>query len=193
MRAPQHPTFWCAEILWRPLLLISLSSLTRITSQTCSSGNYISLNCPSGFSLFPGSSNCYRYFSTLSTWYAAQAACVSQGWHLVTIQSESENSFVATLQVYGVAWIGYYLPIRYADHGTGWVWTETGTNLNGYTDWCPGEPNDGGGGTPQQNCASMYGSRDNDRSTCFMGRRLVRKSLHSTSHILFYFCYIRRH
>ncbi|MFN4242284.1 MAG: C-type lectin domain-containing protein [Tepidisphaerales bacterium] len=94
--------------------------------------------------------NGYSYYIlTESSWTAAQAEAVSLGGHLVTIRNAAENQWIFdTFAAFGGVdrnlWIGMN---DVAVDGT-FVW------VNGdpvtYTNWAPGEPNNGGGGQAEQ-------------------------------------------
>lgn len=82
----------------------------------------------------------YLFVTTPKTWEQAQTYCSILGYHLVTIDDASEESFLNTQEAYrGLAnwWIGYN------DRGIEgwWVWTYGWSN---YTNWYTpsNEPND---------------------------------------------------
>ncbi len=82
-----------------------------------------------------------------SSWGDAEAAAVSLGGHLVSINGQSENEFVR--QVFGSGtWIGL---MRIADGGDTFVWS-SGDAL-GYTNWSSFEPNNSGG---HENAVELY-------------------------------------
>lgn len=68
------------------------------------------------------------------TWGEAKALAESYGVHLVTVNDEAENSFLAREfdSAFGNPWIGLN------NLGGSWVWAD-GTKL-GFTNWAPGEP-----------------------------------------------------
>jgi hypothetical protein len=89
-----------------------------------------------------------------STWTEAQAKAVQLGGHLVTVNDAGENAWlVDTFCNFGgqprSLWIGFN---DAAQEGT-WVWV-SGQPV-GFTNWRPGEPNDGNGSG--ENYAYIYG------------------------------------
>lgn len=97
----------------------------------CDNGNYIP-----GF-VFMGSLNGSQYYcsTTSATWPQAKAVCESKGGHLVSINSQEENNYLANILTLQSAWIGL------SDHLSegSFKWTN-GDALN-YTNWYPGQPN----------------------------------------------------
>ncbi|XP_033103295.1 C-type Lectin CRL-like [Anneissia japonica] len=102
--------------------------------------------CPTYWVPYGGS--CYRVFSYLKTWHAAESFCSTSSesrGHLVTISSFVENRFVATLwrTSHGVSsgtdtyWIGL------KRWGHSWRWSDRSTYR--YRNWFTGEPNNHGG------------------------------------------------
>jgi hypothetical protein len=91
----------------------------------------------------------YEFFSSEKTWAAADSACKAVNAHLVTLNSEAENSYIASMipSNYMRAWIGL------TDAGTegNWRWV-TGEPLS-YTSWSAGEPNNYDGA---ENWAHIY-------------------------------------
>lgn len=80
----------------------------------------------------------YYYVCPAAPWAAAQANCKAVGGNLVTINNAAENSFIDALTgdgAKGSYWIGYN---DVAAEGN-FVWASGETP--GYTDFCPGEPN----------------------------------------------------
>ena len=83
------------------------------------------------------------------TWGEARSLAESMGGHLATITSSAENQFVASLVTeYGSGaleryWLGGYRtdPAGAIDPTANWAWV-TGETW-GYTNWAPGEPNNG--------------------------------------------------
>ena len=71
-------------------------------------------------------------------WTDAKKKCESLGGHLVTITTESEQTFIETLNTNGLSlWIG-----GYRENENDWKWV-TGEDWD-YTNWGDGEPNDQG-------------------------------------------------
>jgi glucose/arabinose dehydrogenase len=82
----------------------------------------------------------YRLTNTAKTWEEAQTEAQSQGGNLVTINDAAEEAWLR--QTFGTTeglWIG--ITDRTVEGQFRWVNGETVT----YTNWAPGEPNNGGG------------------------------------------------
>lgn len=85
-------------------------------------------------------------------WYSAQAAAVGMGGHLATISSGAENTFVHSLVGSNAA---FWLPNDGAGNTEGpWLggiqwsendpWSWVTSEVFGYSNWAPGEPNNWG-------------------------------------------------
>ncbi len=84
----------------------------------------------------------YRYFVHPVSWAEADVYCRNLGGHLVTISDAAENEFVRLMMQnggYGEAWIGS----NDIGHVGTYTWV-TGEPFT-YSNWSPGEPNNGGG------------------------------------------------
>ncbi|WP_162179646.1 lectin-like protein [Solidesulfovibrio alcoholivorans] len=92
----------------------------------------------------------YKIFTTVKTWTDAKTDCESQGGHLATITSDSENNFLinnlSTLS--DNIWIG----ASDAENEGTWQWL-TGESWS-YTNWYPGEPNSYQGNN--EDCLQAY-------------------------------------
>ena len=106
-------------------------------------------------------------------WVEAQlraAARGSCGWHLVTITSEAEDSFVFSLianrdkffviETPPVAgpWLGGFQRNSTAEPDGKWRWV-TNENFE-YTNWDGGEPNNNGAGCPPELCVGVLGGNE---------------------------------
>lgn len=82
-----------------------------------------------------------HYYSQVNglTWADSEAYAVARGGHLVTINDQAEQDWLATNFPQANLWIGFN---DRATEGT-WVWTSGQSPT--YTNWYPGEPNDGTG------------------------------------------------
>jgi len=82
-----------------------------------------------------------HYYSQVNglSWADSEAFAVARGGHLVTINDQAEQDWLATNFTQGPLWIGFN---DRATEGT-WVWTSGQSPA--YTDWASGEPNDGVG------------------------------------------------
>lgn len=95
------------------------------------------------------STNGHCYFTgTAAPQANAKAECVSKGAHLVTITSQAEQDFVATIGG-GDRWVGLESK-KITDKGTDFTWI-TGEDAS-YQHWVSGDPNSGG------YCAAIRGS-----------------------------------
>ena len=102
--------------------------------------------------VWDGNGNTYDIFTYEGslTWDQASLMAQDMGGHLVTITSAAENDFVSALvadQGFGNReryWLGGYQPFPNGDENV-WAWV-TGEAWD-YTNWAPGEPNNGVGGT----------------------------------------------
>jgi len=138
-------------------------------------GNVISGNTGAGLTVsstaVAGPNGHYYVLSpTATTWTAAEQFAVSNGGHLVSIGSATENAIVLGL---GTGWIGFTDDPAFggqefgntsgaANRGEGWVWTDgtpapypVGGPLRGYMNWNGGEPNNAGAG---ENYAEIIGN-----------------------------------
>jgi hypothetical protein len=82
--------------------------------------------------LNPDNQHLYLNVQRLLSWHQARDYCASLGGHLVTIQSQFEDSFVYDLDPWG--WIGLSDELQEGS----WQWV-TGEPLT-YTNWAPGQP-----------------------------------------------------
>jgi len=89
----------------------------------------------------PGSNgHYYQLTGSAGTWADAQQAAIAAGGHLVDIASAEENAFLVStflLQPQDVFWIGFTDRVTEGN----FQWT-TGAPVS-YTNWNPGEPNEG--------------------------------------------------
>jgi hypothetical protein len=87
-----------------------------------------------------GNGHCYRRFDTHKSWNEAQASCLADGHHLVTITSQPEQDFVWSAVGTIRAWIG--LTDESAE-GT-WVWVTA--EPFSYSNWGINQPDSFGVG-----------------------------------------------
>uniref|UniRef100_A0A914END5 C-type lectin domain-containing protein n=1 Tax=Acrobeloides nanus TaxID=290746 RepID=A0A914END5_9BILA len=83
---------------------------------------------------------CYRAVNTSANWTNAAIDCINQGGNLVSVSSDSVNSFLVNLteQQFGTStrfWIGGSSSIS---DNSSWAWID-GNNMN-YTNWAIGRP-----------------------------------------------------
>lgn len=94
--------------------------------------------CP-GCAVATYGTHVYHFCSTV-TWDAARTACAANGLHLVRIDDEAENTWLASTGLTrgpGPWWIGYNDLAVEGD----WVWDGPDPTTS-YTNWGDGEPND---------------------------------------------------
>ncbi|XP_070560953.1 C-type lectin domain family 19 member A-like [Ptychodera flava] len=109
------------------LLLAAVIGLSFVYSQSC----------PKYWFGFDG--YCYRYFTALNSWRAAQDICATYGANLASIHGDEENSFIHKLQgscLNNIFWIG----LSDEENEGDFRWID-GTELV-YSNWNPGEPDD---------------------------------------------------
>lgn len=104
----------------------------------------------------PDGETCYMLFNTLTSWQAAQAACLGAGATLVIIDSDAEQNVVGGLSAsFPVGapdlWIGA------SDEAleNSFVWVD-GTAMV-FDNWRDGEPNNNGTGGAPENCTVIEG------------------------------------
>lgn len=76
----------------------------------------------------------YKFYGKAVTWREAEEFCVSQGGHLVSINSKGEQKFVTGLTSSEMAdniWIGGY---RTKEDENTWYWTD-GSDFSDYSNW----------------------------------------------------------
>ena len=117
----------------------------------------VGCNLNDGWKMF--NSHCYKFVQTRKNWSDAKNYCNGLSSYLVTIHSQAEKDFVASLtrNYARRTWLGFS---DVASEGV-WVW-EDGKPWGSYTAWVSGEPNDYGYG---EDCGERYGSNlwnDND-------------------------------
>jgi len=99
----------------------------------------------------PSGNYSYLLSPTDLTWNQAKEFCEEKGGYLAEIKSQSEQSNIETiLESPNSYWIGM---TDLATEGE-FVWQGTSTSVQeGYTNWSPGEPNNGGG---IQDCGQLW-------------------------------------
>jgi len=95
---------------------------------------------------------CFFVFNQQVTYVDARSGCAASGAHLAILRSAQDAQVARTLVGANTAFLGL---TDQATEGT-FVWSD-GSSLI-YTDWYPGEPNDGGGAYPED-CAVISGAR----------------------------------
>ncbi|MEI7863184.1 MAG: lectin-like protein, partial [Planctomycetota bacterium] len=94
-----------------------------------------------------GNGHWYEYVTTGATWTSARTAALARGGYLATLTSGAENGFVTGfVPTTSQAWLGGYQNrsgLSFSEPSSGWTWG-TGEAWS-YTNWMPGQPDDGGG------------------------------------------------
>jgi hypothetical protein len=101
------------NLVWAGWTTIADCSTSQICTATPSSASCTTcaLGCTNGAcntcpgSIWASNGHCYWYVSTGTTWDNAEAACVAQGGHLVSINSSAESDFARSVAA-GDFWIG---------------------------------------------------------------------------------------
>ncbi len=109
------------------------------------------------------SNNFQYYLLAVNTWTNSEAEAISMGGNLATITDASENAWILNTFspfVDSGLWIGFYDPdigdTAGAQHAADFIWA-SGAPIT-YTNWAPGEPNDGAGGFGGEYYTAMYPS-----------------------------------
>ncbi|XP_067992765.1 CD209 antigen-like protein C [Melanerpes formicivorus] len=115
----------------------SLESLHAALEAVHSLSGILCTRCPPGWQQF--ARTCYYFSTTTSPWLQAKDFCAQAEAHLVIIDSEQENVFVANqLMENKVFWLG----LTDMHHEGRWEWLD-GSSL-ALSFWGKGEPNDAG-------------------------------------------------
>ena len=94
----------------------------------------------------------YRVYSgTKLPFWDAQNTCKSQGGSLATARTASQNAFIQSL-VTDNTWLGLYDGEVEGE----WHWADTWTQVDGWTNWADGQPNNYG----NQDCGIIYKKSD---------------------------------
>ncbi|KAL9986757.1 hypothetical protein ACROYT_G000947 [Oculina patagonica] len=134
-------------------------------TQQCNEGNWTTIDFYCEKTCFPPwtelNKRCYLAIeSSAHRWKDAHAKCLKLKSHMVTISSQQKNEFTGLLakayleekeMIQVQMWLG--LRKMYAKGPFQWV---DGSPLEGYTNWAPGEPNNGNG---RELCAEMLVSK----------------------------------
>uniref|UniRef100_A0A7I4YJK7 C-type lectin domain-containing protein n=1 Tax=Haemonchus contortus TaxID=6289 RepID=A0A7I4YJK7_HAECO len=106
----------------------------------------------------------YRMFEHKATFDEAEAWCVAEGGHLVSIHNHEENELLRAITRTGVLPQGYgyfaWIGLRQKDwpKDKKWTWTD-GTPVD-YLNWAPDEPNNH---EDSEHCAQVYNDpKDSD-------------------------------
>uniref|UniRef100_A0A914EHK0 C-type LECtin n=1 Tax=Acrobeloides nanus TaxID=290746 RepID=A0A914EHK0_9BILA len=95
--------------------------------------------CEGGWSFLQATSSCYKYVSTPVNWTTAEYVCEMVGTNLVSIHSQTENNFVATLSGNTDIFIGLnHLSGQGTSPNCTFSWTDD--SPVDFLYWYPGEP-----------------------------------------------------
>jgi len=97
--------------------------------------------------------SCFVHVTTPKTYLQAKAACEAMNAHLAYLKSATLDTFAEQFVGSVDTWIGGSDRVT---EGT-FLW-EDGTAF-AFTNWHTGEPNNGGGGTYQEDCVIIAGAR----------------------------------
>ena len=97
------------------------------------------------------------YLLSPTNWNSAEAAAISLGGHLATVNDAAENAWIfSTFSNFGgqtrTLWIGLN---DLSQEGL-WIWNDG--DASAYRNWAPGEPNNGGGVYPNEDQTMMRSS-----------------------------------
>lgn len=104
----------------------------------------------------PATTHSY-FLLTSSSWTAAEAAAVSLGGHLVTVNDAAENDWlVSTFSNFGGQPRALWTGLTDASHEGVFVWSSG--EESSYTHWETGQPDDGGGFYPHEDYVMIWPS-----------------------------------
>ncbi|CAD6190706.1 unnamed protein product [Caenorhabditis auriculariae] len=134
-----------------PQPVVTCPTIPLATQKACAA------SCEIEWSYFPPTDMCYKTFFN-AKWDDAEAFCVSQSAHLVSIHTSLENTFINNIARMGIkeghiqdlTWIGL------SKNGSEWVWTD-GTKTD-YLNWAPKQPDNPG----KENCVETAPDRSHD-------------------------------
>ena len=104
-------------------------------------------NCDDGWVSY--GSSCYLFADINVHFTEAEHYCRQHGGHLVTVESSTENNFLATF-AHRLSGDNYWLGLTDETAEGVWKWSNTGSQAT-FTNWSPGEPNN----DHNQDCAQL--------------------------------------
>ncbi|XP_033123572.1 snaclec coagulation factor IX/factor X-binding protein subunit A-like [Anneissia japonica] len=139
-------------------IVLLLGIFIAVAASPSDGAEYTVQVCPEYW--VPFGNKCYRFFASLKTWDEAEKDCSSSEnsqSHLVSIESEDENQFVATLwQTYNNELVGfgftYWIGLKKS--GTTWSWSDNSPYQ--YNNWSTGEPNN----PETENCVTQWNAEN---------------------------------
>ena len=123
------------------LLLLALPLLLPLSGCAWRAGYDTDVDPPEGCLPLEEAGSRYAFCAIKTTWEDGRTLCETAAWHLVTIDDETENSWVADTGVslgLGEWWIGLH------DHAVEGLFVWTDGSAVAYTKWDDGEPNNSG-------------------------------------------------
>ncbi|XP_051984586.1 ladderlectin-like [Xyrauchen texanus] len=149
-------------------LLFSMSGAEEIQHQRAAR-NTLCNNCPVGWAKY--ACRCFKFFSPLVTWIAAEKNCLTYGSNLASVHNHDEYIFIQNMiqrltQSSTRTWLGG----NDAVSENSWLWSN-GKPMN-YQLWLLGEPNNSGG---HEHCIEMNvgETRNWNDLNCFENRPYV--------------------
>lgn len=98
---------------------------------------------PTGWIQNPTTGHYYKALDNCGNWEDCEKAAKAVGAHLVVIEDQAENDWVANTFKIAATEMGYW--IGYTDKEQEGVWKTVTGEIPTYTNWLSGEPNNGGG------------------------------------------------
>ncbi|XP_028395588.1 macrophage mannose receptor 1-like [Dendronephthya gigantea] len=127
-----------------------LPDLTTPTAGSLPPTKYSPPKCDHGWISYNRS--CYRIFSNPRNWFGAKSACRDTGGHLVRIDDDNEQKFLA-YEVFPRRDTAFWLGLNDLATAGQWVWEFRSGDSLVFKNWQTGEPN----GLGRERCVEMYG------------------------------------
>lgn len=108
----------------------------------------------SGWIQNPTTTHYYKALDNCGNWEQCETAAQALGAHLVVIEDQAENDWVASTFKIAATEMGYW--IGYTDKEQEGVWKTITGEVAIYTNWLSGEPNNGGNGGRENYAQFMY-------------------------------------
>ncbi|VDI10872.1 low affinity immunoglobulin epsilon Fc receptor [Mytilus galloprovincialis] len=119
-----------------------------------------SSECPLGWYHYGNS--CFFFSHEAFDWFVSQSSCRAHNARLAEIETKAQSDILKNLAKTSGPGQSYWLGGRDDVIEGVWMWASTDKAFN-YTDWSPGQPDNGGG---NENCLPMhagYGLKWNDK------------------------------
>jgi len=112
--------------------------------------------CGPGWSFDYYGQQCYKLVRNEVKWEEAEAACVADGSHLVSLHNPREQNYINALVMQNPGWVSFWIGGNDIDQTRGWKWTDGSPFY--FWNWNIGEPNNlGGSEFCIEMSADMYG------------------------------------